>query len=137
MTPMKVGVVGCGNISNIYLEAGKKFDILDIVAVADLDLDRAKAKAEEHGVARALTPEALLADEGIEIVINLTIPGAHYDICKAALEAGKHAYVEKPLSLTREQGRDLLQTATRKRAARGRRAGYVSGRGPANLPQID
>ena len=114
MTPLKVGIVGCGNISNIYLEAGKKFDILDIVAVADLDLDRAKAKAEEHGIAQALAPEALLADPDVEIVVNLTVPGAHYDICKAALDAGKHAYVEKPLSLTREQGRDLLQTAQAK-----------------------
>ena len=113
-TPMKVGVVGCGNISNVYLEAGKKFDVLDIVAVSDLDLDRAKAKAEEHSVPRALPVDQLLADPEIQIVINLTIPGAHYEVCKAALDAGKHAYVEKPLSLTREQGRDLLQTAQAK-----------------------
>ena len=110
-TPMKVGIVGCGNISNAYLEAGKKFDVLDIVAVSDLDLDRAKAKAEEHAISRALSVDQLLADPEVEIVINLTVPGAHYDVCKATLEAGKHAYVEKPLSLTRDQGRDLLQTA--------------------------
>ena len=110
-TPMKVGIVGCGNISNAYLEAGKRFDVLDIVAVSDLDLDRAKAKAEEHAIARALSVDQLLADPEVEIVINLTVPGAHYDVCKASLEAGKHAYVEKPLSLTRDQGRDLLQTA--------------------------
>jgi len=113
-TPMKVGIVGCGNISNIYLEAGKKFDILDIVAVSDLDLARAQAKAQEHGIAKAVTVDALLADPEIEIVINLTVPGAHYDVCKATLEAGKHAYVEKPLSLTRAQGRDLLETASAK-----------------------
>jgi predicted dehydrogenase len=111
---MKIGVVGCGNISNIYLEAGKKFDVLDIVAVADLDTARAQAKAEEHGIARALPVDRLLADPEIEIVVNLTVPGAHYDVCKAALDAGKHAYVEKPLSLTREQGRDLLGTAQAK-----------------------
>ena len=114
MTPMKIGIVGCGNISNIYLEAGKKFDILDIVAVSDLDLARAQAKAEEHGIAKAVTMDALLADPEIEIVINLTIPGAHYDVCKATLESGKHTYVEKPLSLTRAQGRDLLGTAKAK-----------------------
>lgn len=113
-TPMKVGIVGCGNISNIYLEAGKKFDILDIVAVSDLDMARAQAKAEEHGIARAVSVDALLADPGIEIVINLTVPGAHYDVCKATLESGKHTYVEKPLSLTRAQGRDLLETAALK-----------------------
>lgn len=113
-TPVKVGIVGCGNISNIYLEAGKKFDILDIVAVSDLDLARAKAKAEEHGIAKAVSVSELLADPEIEIVINLTVPVAHYEVCKAALEAGKHAYVEKPLSITREQGRDLLATASAK-----------------------
>ncbi len=113
-TPMKVGIVGCGNISNIYLEAGKKFDVLDIVAVSDLDLARAQAKAQEHGIPKAVSMDALLADPEIEIVINLTVPGAHYDVCKAALEAGKHAYVEKPLSLTRAQGRDLLETASAK-----------------------
>ena len=83
-TPMKVGIVGCGNISNIYLEAGKKFDVLDIVAVSDLDLARAQAKAEEHGVPKAVSVDELLADPEIEIVINLTVPGAHYDVCKAA-----------------------------------------------------
>ena len=110
-TPAKIGIIGCGNISNIYLEAGKKFDILDIVAVADLDLARAQAKAAEHGIPKACAVDELLADPEIEIVVNLTIPAAHYDVCRAALDAGKHAYVEKPLSLTREQGRALLETA--------------------------
>ena len=114
MSSVKIGVVGCGNISNVYLESGKKFDVLDIVAVADLDLERAKAKAEVHGIARALSVAELLADPEIEIVLNLTIPKAHYDVCKAALDAGKHAYVEKPLSLTRDQGRDLLRIAKEK-----------------------
>jgi len=118
-TPMKVGIVGCGNISNIYLEAGKKFDILDIVAVSDLDLARAQAKAQEHSIPKAVTVDELLADPEIEIVINLTVPGAHYDVCKATLESGKHTYVEKPLSLTRAQGRDLLETAS----AQGLRVG--------------
>ena len=114
MTPMKIGIVGCGNISNIYLEAGKKFDILDIVAVSDLDLARAQAKAQEHSIAKAVSVGEMLADPEIEIVINLTVPSAHYDVCKATLESGKHTYVEKPLSLTREQGRDLLETAQAK-----------------------
>ncbi len=114
MSSVKIGVVGCGNISNIYLESGKKFDVLDIVAVADLDLERARAKAEEHGIPQALSVAEMLADPEIEIVLNLTVPKAHYEVCKAALEAGKHTYVEKPLSLTRDQGRDLLRIAKEK-----------------------
>lgn len=112
--PMKAGIVGCGNISGIYFKAGKTFPILDIVACADLDMGRAQAQAQEHGVPRACTPEALLGDPEIEIVVNLTTPNAHYDVCLAALEAGKHVYVEKPLSITREQGQHLVQMAAQK-----------------------
>lgn len=114
MTPTKIGIIGCGNISGIYFKAGKTFQILDIVACADLDLERAKAKAEEHGIPDACTPEELLADPEIEIVVNLTIPNAHYSVCKAALEAGKHVHVEKPLSITREEGSELLEIARAK-----------------------
>ena len=109
--PVKVGIVGCGNISGIYFAAGKKFQILDIVACADLDVSRAKAKAEEHGVPKACSVDELLADPEIQIVINLTIPKAHYEVCLAAVNAGKHTHVEKPLCITREQGQRLLATA--------------------------
>ncbi len=108
---VKVGIVGCGNISGIYFKAGKTFEILDIVACADLDRGRAKAKAEEFGVPKVYTTEELLADPEIEIVVNLTIPIAHYDVCLAAVQAGKHTHVEKPLCITREQGQHLLETA--------------------------
>jgi len=111
---MNIGVVGCGNISNIYLENAKKLDGLHVAAVSDLDPARAQAKADEHGVARALTPEQLLADPAIDTVLNLTVPAAHFDVSRAALEAGKHVYVEKPLSLTRDQGRALLALAGEK-----------------------
>ncbi len=112
--PVKIGIIGCGNISGIYFKAGKTFPILDIAACADLDLERAKAKAEEHGVPKACTVAELLADPEIRIVINLTIPNAHYSVCKAALEAGKHVHVEKPLSITREEGKTLLEIAQAK-----------------------
>jgi len=111
MTSVKVGVIGCGNISNIYFETAKRLDVLDIVACADLDIERAKAKAAEHNITKACSVAELLADPEIQIVINLTIPGAHFEVCKATLEAGKSTYVEKPLSLTREQGKELLKIA--------------------------
>ena len=61
MQKAKVGIVGCGNISGIYFQAGKTFDILDIVACADLDVARAQAKAEEHGVARRCSVDEISA----------------------------------------------------------------------------
>jgi predicted dehydrogenase len=110
----RVGIIGCGVISGIYLEAPKKFDILEITAVADIDLARAKAKAEQYGVPKAGTVEELLADPEIDIVINLTIPAAHAGVSLAALEAGKSVYSEKPLATTREDAARLLQLASDK-----------------------
>ena len=91
----------------------KMFGEMEIVAVADLDISRARAKAEEHGIGKALSPDELLSDPDVEIVVNLTIPAAHYSVCKAALEGGKHVYVEKPLTITRDEGRELLQLAAK------------------------
>lgn len=112
--PVKVGVVGCGNISDIYFQTAKRLDILEVAVCADLNLERAQTKAAEHGIPKACSVAELLADPDIRIVVNLTIPKAHFEVCQAALDAGKHTYVEKPLALTREQGQTLLKTAKAK-----------------------
>ncbi|HHV95032.1 MAG TPA: Gfo/Idh/MocA family oxidoreductase [Clostridiaceae bacterium] len=114
MKKIKVGVIGCGNISGIYFKNGKKLEILDIVACSDLYIDRAKAKAEEFGIPKACTVEELLSDPEIQIVLNLTIPLAHAEVSLAALEAGKHVYSEKPLAVTREEGQKILDLAKKK-----------------------
>jgi predicted dehydrogenase len=112
--PTRVGIIGCGNISGIYFKAGQTFRQIEIAACADIDRSRAEAKASEHGVAKVYTPDELLADPDIDLVLNLTIPNAHYSVCKAALLAGKHVHVEKPLSITREQGAELVAIAKEK-----------------------
>ncbi|MBN1876436.1 MAG: Gfo/Idh/MocA family oxidoreductase [Anaerolineae bacterium] len=114
MKTTKIGVVGCGNISGIYLQADKTFEILETVACSDLVMEKARAQAEKHNIPRACTVAELLADPEIEIVVNLTIPQAHYSVAMQAIEAGKSAYNEKPLSLTREEGKQLLQAARAK-----------------------
>jgi len=111
LKPAKIGIIGCGNISDIYFQAGKTFEILKVVACADLIPERAKEKAQAHGVPRACSVKELLADPEIEIVVNLTIPGAHYKVAKACLEAGKSTHGEKPLTLTRKEGAELLKIA--------------------------
>ncbi len=113
--PMRVGIVGCGNISNAYFEGTKPFaDMVKIVAVSDIDLERAKAKAAEHGVAKACTVAELLADPEIDTVLNLTIPKAHAEVNLAALKAGKHAYCEKPFSLNYKEGLEVLNEAKKR-----------------------
>ena len=78
----RVGIIGCGNISGIYLTNCRKLAGLELVACADLDLARAQAKAAEHGI-RAATVDELLADPDIDLVINLTIPAVHAEVSQA------------------------------------------------------
>lgn len=119
MNPVKIGIVGCGNISGIYLKMAKTFPLLEVAAVADLVLERAQAKAAEYGVPRACTVEELLADPTVEIIVNLTIPHAHASVAMAALRAGKSVYNEKPLAIRREDAQEMLKLA----AERGLRVG--------------
>ncbi|OZB91925.1 Gfo/Idh/MocA family protein [Paenibacillus sp. XY044] len=116
---MKAGIIGCGNISAIYLENLKKSPVVEVVAVADLVIERAQARAEEFGIANAYTVDELLGNEEIELVINLTIPGSHASIDLAALEAGKHVYAEKPLATSLQDGKRVIELAEQK----GLRAG--------------
>jgi len=109
--PVKVGIVGCGTISARYLATAKTLPIVDVVACADIILERARARAAEYGVPRACSVAELLADPEIEIVVNLTIPNAHAEVGFAVLEAGKSVYNEKPLAIRREDGLRMLEIA--------------------------
>src|SRR2546429_9998176 len=107
-TKINIGIVGCGQISSIYLEAPSKFDILDITACSDIDMERARAQAQRYGIPKACTVDELLADPDIDIVLNLTTPQVHTEIGLAAIGAEKATYSEKPLGINREQGKALL-----------------------------
>lgn len=91
------------------------FPVLEIAACADMDRAAAEKKAAEFGVLRVLGVEELLADEAIDLVLNLTVPKAHAPVTLAALEAGKHVYLEKPLAVTREDGLAILRLAKKKK----------------------
>ena len=120
MSKTKVGIVGCGNISGIYLKnCTQVFRNLEVAACADLLVDRAKAKAEEFKVPKAGSVEELLADRDIKIVINLTIPKAHAAVAMQAVAAGKSVHNEKPLTITRADGQALLAAAKKKKVRVG------------------
>lgn len=108
---IQVGLIGCGTISGIYLKNRAWFETFEIAACADLDEDRARARAEEYGVPRACTVAELLADPAITVVLNLTVPQAHATVALATVRAGKSVYNEKPLTLSREEGQLLLDEA--------------------------
>ena len=114
MEKVKIGVIGCGNISDAYFNACKKFEVLDILACADLVHERAAEKAKKHEIPDACSVENLLASPDIEIVLNLTIPGAHAEVTLAALGAGKNVYSEKPLATTVSDGAGILRNAGEK-----------------------
>ena len=106
-----VGLIGAGVISAQYLGNLTTFPDLEVRFVADIDLDRAKARAEEFGVPASGSVEELLADDGIDIVVNLTLPSAHAEVDLAILAAGKHVWSEKPIATTAQDARRVLDAA--------------------------
>ena len=111
--PLRVGIVGCGNIAGPYAKSLADHDDVELVAATDVDPARAVAFAAEHGCRAHESLDALLADPAIELVINLTVHHAHYAVSKGALEAGKHVYSEKPMALEAHEARELVDLARR------------------------
>jgi predicted dehydrogenase len=113
--PVKTAVVGCGGISDAYLSTmANKFKILELAGCCDLNAQRAQEKAQKYAIS-VLSMEQILADDSIELVVNLTTPEAHYPVVKQLLEAGKHVYTEKVLAVELEQAAELVEIANRKR----------------------
>jgi predicted dehydrogenase len=110
---LKVGMIGCGNISDVYLFNAPKFRDIAVVACADINPDAAQRQSERYAI-RALSVTDLLASEDVDIVLNLTIPEAHAEVSLSALEAGKHVYSEKPLATKLADGRAIVAAAAAK-----------------------
>ena len=113
-----VGIIGCGNISTTYFSLSPLFKGLKVLACTDINMDAARLRAEEYKV-KAQTIDELLANDELDVIVNLTIPDAHFPVSKRILEAGKHVYSEKPLVLTLEQGEELRRIAKEKGLAVG------------------
>jgi len=109
--PVGVGIIGAGVISDTYLENLTSFPDLRVIAVGDLDTDRARAKAETYDVGSWGTADDVLADPDVQVVVNLTVPAVHVAVSSAAIAAGKHVWTEKPLGLDRDGTAQLLREA--------------------------
>jgi predicted dehydrogenase len=105
-----VGVIGCGNISAAYMRLAPLFRGIEIIACADIDVDAARRRAAEFSL-RAETIDGLLRSEDVSLVVNLTVPSAHYAVSGEILDAGKHVYSEKPFVLHVGEGKALGQRA--------------------------
>ena len=103
----KVGLVGCGHISETYFRAQEYFNNIKITKCADLNIDAAKKCAKKYGI-ESSSVDDIFKDKDIEIILNLTIPKAHFEISEKALLSGKHSYSEKPLCINFENGKELL-----------------------------
>jgi len=110
---MRLGLIGCGNISDIYLINAPLFRDIKFVACADLVDAAAKAKAEKYGIAHR-SPKDILASDDVDIVLNLTIPEAHAEVSLQAIAAGKHVYGEKPMATTLKDAEAVADAAKAK-----------------------
>ncbi|MBN9135546.1 Gfo/Idh/MocA family oxidoreductase [Phyllobacterium sp.] len=108
-----IGIIGAGNISATYLRLGPLFKGIEIRAVADLNKKAAEARAKEFGI-EARSIDKLLASDDIDLIVNLTVPDAHFAVSHQILSAGKHLYSEKPLTLSLKDGLELQKLANKK-----------------------
>ena len=115
---LRIGVMGCGNISTTYFRLSPLFKGIEIAACADLNAELSKARAQEYSV-KAMTPAELLASKNLDLILNLTVPDAHFAISLAAVKAGKHVYSEKPLALSMKDGVALKKAADARRVRVG------------------
>ncbi|MFN8377555.1 MAG: Gfo/Idh/MocA family oxidoreductase [Anaerolineae bacterium] len=111
MGALKVGILGAGNISPAYITGTRDWNVLELVAIADIDEAKARNVAAEHQIPAVMSVDQLLVSPNIDIVVNLTVPKAHADMSIRALEAGKHVYTEKPLAIRRADAKRILDTA--------------------------
>jgi predicted dehydrogenase len=108
---MHIAFVGCGYVADLYARALEVHPELKLAGVTDLDMDRARRFARHNNTNLYNSLDSLLADDSIQLVLNLTNPRSHYEVSRACLEAGKHVYSEKPLAMQFEQAQELVEAA--------------------------
>src|SRR5215218_1510139 len=117
-----IGIIGAGNILGRYLKGMSRYPSLQVVGCATRSPERARAAAAEHGIGVFASVPELVAAPEVDVVLNLTTPLAHAETTEAALDAGKHVYVEKPITTALPEAQRL--------AAKAEAAGLLLGSAP-------
>ena len=134
---VNIGLIGCGNIAETYFRSQEYFNNINFTSCADIHHESAKLCADKYKI-KAQTVDDILKDESIDIILNLTIPAAHYDVTKKTLIAGKHSYCEKPLSITFDEGKELVDLAKEKKLYLGNAPDtFLGGGGQLSRELID
>ena len=110
-SPAGIGIVGCGNISERYVKGISRFPLLKTLGCADMYQEAADKLSASTAISAYPSVDALLDDPGVDVVVNITSPVAHAEVSFAALKAGKHVYVEKPMGATVAEGRRMIEAA--------------------------
>ena len=111
--PLRIGIIGVGNISSQYLANIPKLSSLELIAVADINLERANKVAQANNL-KSMTVDEMLESTEIDAILNLTLPQTHASINLRVLNHGKHVYVEKPFALNVTEAKPVLELATKK-----------------------
>ncbi len=111
---MRIGFVGCGYTADLYIEHIENYPQLELVVVTDRNQERSRAFGDHYGIAVSPTTEKMLSDYDVELVVNLTNPNSHFEVSKMCLEAGKHVYSEKPMTVNLTEGQALVDLAKSK-----------------------
>jgi predicted dehydrogenase len=117
MSVQRIGIVGIGNISGIYLKNlhgmfGKR---VKVTAVTDLVPERAAKANADYGVPHIRKTGDLINSPDVDIILNITEPYNHYGVSLAAVQAGKHIYTEKPVCAMRDEAQEVLKIAAEKK----------------------
>jgi predicted dehydrogenase len=108
---MRIAIVGCGYVADYYMGSLANYPQLQVAGVMDRDEERAVRFAKYYGLPCYVSLQELLDDDGVDLVLNLTNPGSHFEITRTSLEAGKHVYSEKPLAMSFEEAQELARLA--------------------------
>ncbi|HEY4384151.1 MAG TPA: Gfo/Idh/MocA family oxidoreductase, partial [Ktedonobacteraceae bacterium] len=112
--PLNIAIVGCGNIAGGYAKTLQPYPHIHLLGATDVDLPRAEAYVAQYGGKVYSSLEEILADEAVDLVVNLTIHHAHASVITQCLQAGKDVYSEKPLALTSQEAQALVALAAEK-----------------------